>query len=511
MNISTKIINISILTYIYIPIFLFLFGWTNIIVALVCTSGILYAFICYTKNTSTQYIYINKWIILLACLIIILVCYAAGFGRFVDQSWDWEKHNAVLNDLSTRKWPVFYINKGENSMLTYYIGQYLVPSLFGKITHSFRVCEIVNMGWSVLGLLLLFIKTVQLARIETRLKQILTVFLLLFFNHGMLGEILRNTIYPNDFSKEPYVLFIGQGLRLGYGNHFFTLLDVFQQTIVIWLITLLFIEYIKKLRYYALLLLPVLLYGTICFIGFIPLALSIVIFRVISEKSVDSVKEMFHKNNLVMIPFALTLGLYFYGNVFSAKPNSVGFSMVHYGKWWPTYFIFIFAQVLIFYICIFRENKKNYLLFASVVLLCVIPLFQMGLYNDWLNAARPANFILAFFVIKSIMDKNLDKWKKEPFYQKILSVLLVLLLLSGCYNPFLQIKNNIASDDIGRTGKVSGSHMTNYSLESYASRKQYYTKKQKRVDLAFNYYSYDLNNNLFYKYIARSKKGGSNE
>ena len=59
-----------------------------------------------------------------------------GFGGFAPQKSDWGKHNAILNDLVTRSWPVYYKNDNEISMLVYYLAQYLVPALAGKIFNS---------------------------------------------------------------------------------------------------------------------------------------------------------------------------------------------------------------------------------------------------------------------------------------------------------------------------------------------------------------------------------------
>lgn len=54
-------------------------------------------------------------------------------GGLSPQSADWSKHNAVLRDLIEKEWPVLYHNEDESSLLTYYLGQYLVPALSGKV------------------------------------------------------------------------------------------------------------------------------------------------------------------------------------------------------------------------------------------------------------------------------------------------------------------------------------------------------------------------------------------
>ncbi len=72
----------------------------------------------------------------------------------MEQAGDWAKHNAILYDLVNRRWPVLYTNVKEHSMLTYYIGQYMVAALVGKVTHSTRIAEIVLYIWNMIGLVL---------------------------------------------------------------------------------------------------------------------------------------------------------------------------------------------------------------------------------------------------------------------------------------------------------------------------------------------------------------------
>lgn len=81
------------------------------------------------------------------------------------QSSDWPKHNAVLRDLMVRTWPVIYHNHDMVSMLTYYLGQYIVPAAVGKLLlllfpqaitleTAFVVSEVVMALWNMIGLAL---------------------------------------------------------------------------------------------------------------------------------------------------------------------------------------------------------------------------------------------------------------------------------------------------------------------------------------------------------------------
>jgi hypothetical protein len=61
---------------------------------------------------------------------LLLVAYS-GNGELNFQTYDHVKHNFVFADLVKYKWPVYYNINGEH--LNYYLGYYLIPSIFGKM------------------------------------------------------------------------------------------------------------------------------------------------------------------------------------------------------------------------------------------------------------------------------------------------------------------------------------------------------------------------------------------
>ena len=132
LKISGKWLNIITILYLYLPIFLFLFTWVKWYVAAAVTVLLLPAVIWmvrdYVKDRQ-QELSIGTGTCCAVLILILIFSYYMGYTGSAPQSADWNKHNAILHDLTTRKWPVYYETR-ENSMLTYYIAQYLVPSLF---------------------------------------------------------------------------------------------------------------------------------------------------------------------------------------------------------------------------------------------------------------------------------------------------------------------------------------------------------------------------------------------
>ena len=102
----------------------------------------------------------------------IFLCLVAGQGAFFVQAGDWEKHNFVLNDLVMSRWPVCYHNDDSDAMLTYYVAQYLVPALFGKVFSSFRAAEVALLVCNVVGILGVLLLVFRVVRADTGKKRV---------------------------------------------------------------------------------------------------------------------------------------------------------------------------------------------------------------------------------------------------------------------------------------------------------------------------------------------------
>lgn len=103
----------------------------------------------------------------------------------------------ILFDLVNRSWPVYYMNEGEHSMLTYYLGQYMVPALIGKVCHSYKVAEIITLLWAETGLLLIYLNLIRILGIKRWYMQWMTAGLLCFFNGPLiLAQKVVVWIYP---------------------------------------------------------------------------------------------------------------------------------------------------------------------------------------------------------------------------------------------------------------------------------------------------------------------------
>lgn len=504
MNLNKKIlINLSI-AYLYIPIALFLFSWTKLWIALVCIITVGYCVFKMSKSFcagENEVVQIKILTFLISIFFLLAIGYFAGWGGWCSQAGDWEKHNAVMRDLTKCNWPVYYSNGSENSMLTYYIAQYLVPAFFGKIFNSFRVTEIVNYIWTEIGLILVWLNIVRLIKIKKIWQQFLSLVIFIFFSGPMcFAQFIRFLIYHQKINSLHFLVFM-RGIKLQYSSNYALLRWVFPQVIAIWITMLLFLENKEKIKYYIPLMLPSLLFGTLSFAGLIPIALGVAVVVLIHKRNfIDWIKNIFSLENLLtLFSLGTILILYFSGNILSEKPSDISLQRISYGILWGLYFIFVGVMVVPYALCIWSDNKKNELFYISVGSLLIFPLFKMGLCNDLvMRCSIPSLFILMLLVIKFLNSHvNIKNFKNKKSNIKIKIAIFAVfgLLLSGGFYPFLELQSSI----VDWKNNVPIKKFKVQSLEDFANR----FDRNLSDDVKYNYYSYDVQTSIFYKYIAR--------
>ena len=508
ITVNRKCLLILSLIYIYLPIIIFFVTWTKPLVALICLEVLITCLLRYEKNALSkvnikpeQNVQVSIWMLLLAVAFFIWIGYYAGYGRFVNQVSDWNKHNAVLADLVNRPWPVYYSNGDEHSMLTYYIAGYIVPGLTGKIFDSFRCAEISLYIWNEIGLLLVFLYILEFLKARKTIEQLAVAIAIPFFSVPVwLSKLLLKHFAATNLI-EPFWYYNDNnpvGIKIWYFDNFFSLSWVFPQVITIWLIIMILMEYKEYVRYYVLIMLPGILYGTLSFIGLLPLAIGVVIEKFVKEKGRGLLQQIFSFENIsITLSWGLVILLYLYGNVTGEKPAEVNFHLMPYKKDTViVYIIFVCINILVYSAILFKDHKRDGIYYAGLITLVSLPFISMGKWNDLLTRASiPTLFVLMIYVllfIKMQYTKGIDDFLKS----KKVAICLAFLLI-GAYYPFLQLTTSAASEDYQKLGRGNGWA----SLEIFANRKSNISN-----DLKFNYYSYDLDNNIFYKYIASHKR-----
>lgn len=522
-KLKKRCLEFIILLYIYCPIILFLFTWVQIWIAALCTLVMLFVGYRFFRRKSEMEVSvdINYILLLFIILFFLFIGFCVGWGRWTDQVWDWEKHNAVLADLVNKDWPVYYNNKGEISYLSYYIGQYLFPAALGKLTGSFRIAEIAMYIWCVFGVILVWLNAIRILGFQGKIMQVLTAFFIPFFS---LPRELAKFVLDifTRFSSSDVVFYVDDTMRLEYTDNILLFLYVIPQVIVVWMILLLFLDNCEKTNFYLFIMIPGLLYGTFGMMGIIVMAITQCIYNVYRKHNIrKSLHDIFSIDNLfvfsALVPVIVT---YLLGNINVAKPTDVGFRFINYaGDKIIIYIIFVVFNIITLVLPLFKENKCNILFYISVGSLLFLPLCSMGKFNDlMMRASIPSIFFLLMCILKFLSDhvstdiiiydighiRNVDKNKQYTMKElrHFLSIIYICILLSfgvsyGCKTVIERLANN-KINELGTIPSLNGK-MPIKSLEQWANRND----EDVAIDQRYNYFAYDYKDDFFYKYIAR--------
>ncbi|MEO5971490.1 MAG: hypothetical protein ABIQ95_16320 [Bdellovibrionia bacterium] len=177
--------------YLSLPFVIFFLGWLKLIYGIPLTGLLLFSI--YKTYQPTMHldlddsqrplIFPNK-ATLYSLLAIALVWTAlSGTGGIGSQTFDWQKHNAILNDLIYSSWPTFYKGTanplGPSSVLIYYLSFYLPAAVAGKL-FGWLAANAVSFLWCYMGIALSLVWFYRLVG-----KRSLWVLILFIFAGGL--------------------------------------------------------------------------------------------------------------------------------------------------------------------------------------------------------------------------------------------------------------------------------------------------------------------------------------
>ena len=487
------------LIYLYTPICLFFWTWVRLSVAVPAIAVSLFTayrvFNRFVKEETEHDVQISVSMLLFVILYLLAVAVLCGWGDYMIQSGDWSKHNALLNDLTYYKWPVFYRDAVTPSLLTYYIGQYLVPAGVGSLFHSVRVSEIVFMIWGAVGLLIISLNLFSGLNANSTSRQLVILLLLLLFNGCLpLAQLMFKMFAVSSSVSDPYQLhwmFFSFGEKpclLQYRSNFVDLRWVMPQCISIWLVVSIYWKHREKVDSFLPIMLPCMLNGAISFFGLAVMAMLSVIVTVLTEKTKFSslVLKIFSLDNILSLLFlAVPLLMYFSGNVFSEKPEYAGFTRNYVSL--RIYICFVLGEFGFYALLLQKKQRKNSLFWSAVLLLLILPFFKVGYFNDLvMSASIPAMFLLMLCVLDELLENR----------RSLKSTCLVLLLVIAAFYPLKEMQS-VCKEGFGRD--LADSHCVT-SLGQFS-----HPEMEGGESWKYNYYSYNLNNNLFLRFFIRNQ------
>ena len=437
-------------------------------------------------------------------------------GGITPQSGDWCKHNAVLRDLIQKGWPVLYDNHGEHSMLTYYLGQYMVPALGGKILYKFLsifsisslfnlsvsticffVSEIIMFIWNCTGLFLVCCHLFFLLQ-NPKQKFLLVIAFCFFGNPLILGKIIYSLAgFYTDFSSYHWLDF--ENYLLQYSTNFVLLRWVFQHCLVPWIVMGMLLDKCATVQTYVFVGLPVALYSPFAFLGMLPFMFINLIKHVVQKDRGDVLKRCFSIPNLLaLFSLGIFLFLYYIDYFMAEKPPSL-----HFTRYLSlnvrdivVYILFCLFTFGIYAVYLIKDFGKNLFYWVAVVSLLFLPFFHMGKFNDLvMRVSVPALYVLCVFCLDVLVNKR-------KTHGRLFICSFSVLLLIGYYYPVREFVDVVMEDNI-----FDLQERDDYgTLEQYANpeyNRIYQPEETVSEDLLWNYYTYDAEKCIFLKTIGK--------
>ena len=450
------------LSYLYLPIAVFSLTWFKAYIGIPFILLCLVIIFRYVSGQNKETV-INKnnilWLII-SMIILFAWCVFSGLGGFAQQTDDWQKHNVLLKTFINHSWPINISYKGKSGVISYYIGDYLLPGLVGKIS-NFNVAQVCLLLWMFIGLVLLSILIYRWINTNHGWSFLIISFSLILFSTFIypLSGIYK-VWNPTDLSPVlgPVGEWFSNSVQIQYTSNISLLRYVFPQFVAIAIGTISFINNRYEYEKWGIWLAPLSLYSTFAFVGLaLLMVLSFIYDSITSRKFISKIQKLFSFNNICALIIALILAIYIAGNILQPKPEfaKMSFSFINYSNHKLAFLTFQISWI-IWVLLLLKYERKNSIIYISSILLFILPFCRFGFANDLvMRVSIPALLILNFAVIRGIVVHVTDNDKYPVF------VLIGALLISGA-GPLWEIKEGARTISIHQTYNMKYKDTTEY-------------------------------------------------
>lgn len=503
---KTKIkIDSLLLFYFILPSVLFLLFWVKIIIAIPIIILLFISFFYQLKSESKSIDDINLKNILAVGLFSLLLCYFGGVGGFVSQTGDYEKHNQIYSDLIQYQLPITYSN---GDLLCYYLAYYLPTALITKIL-GISITGTLSFAYTFIGVFLGLLSIINHFKIKQPFY-FLFVFLFIggfdFLKVICTSEFIQNTkglainLLHKNINQQMFVEYIRffvarmndtrmffTDFQMGHSVLFVSQIGQFilapQHLLGAWISSLLIYKFTQNnsLIGASLVFCCTMFWSPFVFVGQIPFILYLFF-----KKNINITKRELLLSSL-SFPTLIIVLIYFkshYPDLSGLEFLPASFSNI---TDYLIFLLFLLIEVGIYYLIITFLNRKHSLIgqklpifHFTIITLCIISCFNMGIFNDFIiRASLPSLIIFYLISIKFLFDIITGVYKKK--LKLIVGVLILFSTLEGFSMCLLHYytKEQIPQSSIQ---KPNFKNVTEVTYEIFGSKldisKQYLGKKK---------------------------------
>ena len=517
------------LIYLMLPLIIFFIGylkiwWAVLFTVLFGTAAFL-AMRGFTKRSDgtlldpkERSIEIRPAYLIFLIVLIPIFLYWGGVSEFGCCSADHRVRYAILNDLVEYKWPVVYdFSTQQNpavaaslgsgtAAFSYYFVFWMVPAVIGKL-FGLMAARIALFIWTGIGL---FLVAIGASLLYKRASKLLFVLLILFAGFDVIPYMI------NQLTNTP-TTWEGWNLHLYIHGNFFQIMNVFNQCIPGWIITMLLLLSTNS-RSIGLLGGLMFCYSPWATIGILPMCICKMI---ITHREVSSAKaledeasapktsgtKLFLKNLLTfenILPAAVCLVLF--GALYTANPNATGEdgfiwkfydSPLVFLKEYIWYFLFDFG---LWFFLIYKKHKKDPMLWTALITLMILPVYKISAANDFLMRGSMAPvFLIGLYSVMFVAD-NFEACRKDSqgLKKAIAGRLVLLIMVVAAYTPGNYILYSaLASYQMHHTDEV-------YEDETKLIGSFGNIIEESELDVVKKqFFVYDYEDSVFFKYFAK--------
>lgn len=340
--------------------------------------------------------------VILVVVVALVWCVLGGQGGIWYQSFDWNGRNALFRDLLTHAWPVVYDFDG--GAMCYYFAHWLPPALVGKLFYlafeadlAWKLANFVLLAWTCLGVSLLLMMVTSMLKIRKTKHVLACLLALIFFSTpDALGLVLLGV---QSGSMGHLEWWAGSAQ---FSSITSCLFYVFNQAVIPWMCTLIFLQERTPVRY-----LP--LWACCLFAGPFPaLGLALLMLAegvrqlVVCSSRRPLLAAVVSPANLLALPSIVVTGLFLLSNTADPDRSWVEGSMIPYPFYFPSdayaqraLFVFLLLEAVLVPALLLHLGGDRASLAYLVLVLLLCPFVRTSVACDFcMRVSLPIMFVL---------------------------------------------------------------------------------------------------------------------